>query len=176
MPAPPGCPPGSPPFRCPALGRRRGGQRCEGWRQVPCGLVDTASRQVGSVCEHGACMQHTRCAQHKACTHECALRTSLLRWVQSSRSSTLGDLTEARCPHVRSTTMCTVPPVPTCCPSPPEVGSSRNSTEGAPRIPAAMPSLLLSPPDRPRKCRPPGSTPPTCKRQQVASKMRLQTG
>lgn len=44
----------------------------------------------------------------------------------------------------------------------PEVGSSRNNTEGAPRMPAAIDSRLLSPPDRPRRCRPPGSVPPTC--------------
>lgn len=44
---------------------------------------------------------------------------------------------------------------------PPDVGSSRNSTDGAPRMPAAMDSRRLSPPDRPRRLRPPGSVPPT---------------
>lgn len=44
----------------------------------------------------------------------------------------------------------------------PDVGSSRNSKEGAPSMPAATDSRFLSPPDSPRKFKPPGSVPPTC--------------
>ena len=46
--------------------------------------------------------------------------------------------------------------------SKPLVGSSRKSTDGAASTPAAMPSLLRSPPDMPRRCSPPGSCPPIC--------------
>jgi hypothetical protein len=48
------------------------------------------------------------------------------------------------------------------------------TTEGVAMMPAAMDSLLRSPPDRPRSSSPPGSWPPTCRGQGIPAVTSLQ--